>query len=226
MSSENDKINTEANESSNDSKKFGEVTESELENIRKAEPEDIKEKEPAGVKNEILEWCESFVFAMLIVQLLFIFVFRQVMVDGPSMENTLHDGDRLIMTHMNYEPKRDDIVVVYSEPCDNKIIIKRVIGIEGDKVVVDYNTNHVYVNDEEISNEHIKAIMDDSILFDQTYAVSEGVYEYEVPEDMIFVMGDNRNNSKDSRSIGFVENDTVWGHAVFRFYPFNKLGKI
>ena len=223
MNDENGKINNADNESSQAEKKFGEVSESEIESVKAAEPDDIKET--LDVKNERLEWCESFVFAMLIVQLLFIFVLRQVMVDGASMENTLHDGDRLIMTHINYEPKRDDIVVIDSEPC-GKIIIKRVIGVEGDKVVVDYNNNHVYVNDEEISNEHNKEIMLDSASFMSSYEVENGVYEYDVPEDHIFVMGDNRNNSKDSRTIDFVENETVWGHAIFRFYPFNKIGKI
>lgn len=225
MSSDNEKTNNPDNESTQDSNKFGEVSDAEIEAVRNAEPDDLKEDGPVSIKNEILEWCESFVFAMLIVQLAFIFVFRQVMVDGPSMMDTLNDGDRLIMTHVNYEPKKGDIVVIDSDAC-GKIIIKRVIGVEGDKVVVDYNKNHVYVNDEEISNEHIKEIMEDNVFFDQTYATDNGVYEYEVPEDMIFVMGDNRNNSKDSRTIGCIENDTVWGHAVFRFYPFNKLGKI
>ena len=140
MNDENGKINNADNESSQNEKKFGEVSESEIESVKAAEPDDIKET--LDVKNEILEWCESFVFAMLIVQLLFIFVLRQVMVDGASMENTLHDGDRLIMTHINYEPKRDDIVVIDSEPC-GKIIIKRVIGVEGDTIEVLDQVVHV-----------------------------------------------------------------------------------
>ena len=200
------------------------VTEEAIEAVKEAEPDDIKAKEPLDIKNEILEWLESFVFAMLIVQLVFIFVFRIVMVDGSSMSNTLINGDRVIMTHVNYTPERDDVVVIDSEAA-NKILIKRVIGVEGDKVVIDYNNNHVFVNDVQISNEHIKEIMrDNTMYFDATFRTGDGVYEYDVPEDCVFVMGDNRNDSKDSRSIGFVPVESLMGKAVLRIYPFNSIG--
>jgi len=205
--------------------KINKVTEEEIEAVKKAEPDDIKAKEPLDIKNEILEWFESFVFAMLIVQLVFIFIFRIVMVDGRSMNNTLSDGDRLIMTHVNYTPERDDVVVVDSDAA-GKILIKRVIGIEGDKIKIDYTNNHVYVNDQQISNEHIKEIMIDNGYFDRTYMTENGVYEYEVPENCVFVMGDNRNDSKDSRSIGYVPEESIMGKAVFRIFPLNQLGKV
>ena len=202
-----------------------EVSEEDIEKAKEAEPEDIKEKEPFNIGREILEWFESLVFALLIVQLVLTFLLRIVMVDGESMTNTLQNGDRLIMTHVAYEPERDDIVVLDSEAA-NKVLIKRVIGIEGDKVVVDYNKNHVYVNDEEISNEHIREVMLDSFYFDPQYSVDAGVYEYEVPEDTVFVMGDNRNDSKDSRSIGFIPKSEIMGKAIFRIYPFKSLGRV
>lgn len=205
--------------------KINKVTEEEIEAVKKAEPDDIKAKEPLDIKNEILEWFESFVFAMLIVQLVFIFIFRIVMVDGRSMNNTLSDGDRLIMTHVNYTPERDDVVVVDSDAA-GKILIKRVIGIEGDKIKIDYTNNHVYVNGQQISNEHIKEIMIDNGYFDRTYMTENGVYEYEVPENCVFVMGDNRNDSKDSRSIGYVPEKSIMGKAVFRIFPLNQLGKV
>lgn len=205
--------------------KINKVTEEEIEAVKKAEPDDIKAKEPLDIKNEILEWFESFVFAMLIVQLVFIFIFRIVMVDGRSMNNTLSDGDRLIMTHVNYTPERDDVVVVDSDAA-GKILIKRIIGIEGDKIKIDYTNNHVYVNGQQISNEHIKEIMIDNGYFDRTYMTENGVYEYEVPENCVFVMGDNRNDSKDSRSIGYVPEKSIMGKAVFRIFPLNQLGKV
>ena len=200
------------------------VSENDIAAVREAEPDDIKEK-PIDIKNEILEWMESFVFALLVVQLVFIFIFRIVMVDGKSMNNTLVHEDRLIMMHVNYTPEFDDIVVIKSKK-ENKILIKRVVGLAGDKVVVDYNENHVYVNDKQITNEHIKEIMHDSSYFDPSFCVGDGVYEYDVPEGCVFVMGDNRNDSKDSRSIGFITDEEVLGKAVFRIYPFNHIGKV
>lgn len=208
-----------------DSSEVAEVSEEDIEKAKEAEPEDLKEKEPFNIGREILEWFESLVFALLIVQLVLTFLLRIVMVDGESMTNTLQNGDRLIMTHVAYEPERDDIVVLDSEAA-NKVLIKRVIGIEGDKVVVDYNQNHVYVNDEEISNEHIREVMLDSFYFDPQYSIDAGVYEYEVPEDTVFVMGDNRNDSKDSRSIGFIPKSEIMGKAIFRVYPFKSLGRV
>ena len=209
-----------------DKEDTAEVSEDDIEKVKEAEPDDIKEKQPFNFGREVLEWVESLVFALLIVQLVLIFVFRVVMVDGTSMTNTLQDGDRLIMTHVAYEPERDDVIVLDSKVAD-KILIKRVIGIEGDKVVVDYNKNHVYVNDEEISNDHIKEIMRDNVIyFDEAYRVADGVYEYNVPDDTVLVMGDNRNDSKDSRSIGFVDESEIMGKAVLRIYPFKSLGLV
>ena len=231
MSDTNDNIKEEMTEAAaEDTVSKAEDTEAvsadDIETAREAEPDDIKEKEPIDIKNEIIEWLESFVFALLVVQLFFIFVFRIVMVDGISMNDTLVNGDRLIMSHVNYTPKFDDIVVIKSDAA-NKILIKRVIGVEGDKVVVNYNENHVYVNDELIPNDHIKEIMLDSTMyFDSTYRIADGVYEYDVPEDHIFVMGDNRNDSKDSRSIGFIPDEEIMGKAVFRIYPFKSIGSV
>ncbi|MBQ1535319.1 MAG: signal peptidase I [Ruminococcus sp.] len=190
-----------------------------------AAPDDLKEKEKINLFDEIPDWVESFVFALFVIILIFIFFLRIVTVDGPSMNNTLEDKDRLILTHLNYTPARDDVVVVNSTVLD-KTIIKRVVGIQGDTVKIDYNVNKVYVNGEEISNEHIASTMINKSLFDSTYQTDRNVYEYKVPQGQCFVMGDNRNNSTDSRTIGFVNNSDVLGHVVFRLYPFNKLGRV
>lgn len=201
------------------------VDQKDIELASQAAPDDLKEEQPVNIANEILDWVESFVFAVFVIILIFIFLFRIVTVDGSSMNSTLEDKDRVIISHLNYKPENDDIVVVNSSVLQ-KTLIKRVIGVAGDTVKIDYSKNKVYVNDKEISNEHIDSTMLDKGMFDPSYKVSDGVYEYHVPQDSIFVMGDNRNNSTDSRTIGFISNDDVMGHVIFRLYPFKKFGSV
>ncbi len=208
-----------------DNKKFGDVSQEDIDKAKKAAPDDLKEKQPVNVMDEVFEWAESFVFAMFVVILIFTFFFRIVLVQGPSMRETLQDQDRLIITHINYTPKKGDIVVINSEKL-GKTIIKRVIGTGGDKVVVDYNNNTVTVNGKVISNDNIREAMYNTNLFDEKYEVEENVFEYDVPEGKLFVMGDNRNNSTDSRRIGFIDPSDVLGKAVLRLYPFGSFGKV
>ena len=209
----------------NEDKKTFKVSQEDIELAKKAAPADLREQEPVSIFNEILDWVESFVFAMFIIILIFIFLLRIVTVEGESMNATLDDKDRVIITHLNYTPKRDDVVVANSSVL-NKTIIKRVIGVGGDTGKIDYNVNKVFVNGEEISNEHINGTMINKGMFDPNYLISDGVYQYKVPDGKVFVMGDNRNNSTDSRTIGFIDNKDVLGHVIFRLYPFKKLGKV
>lgn len=208
-----------------DNKKFGDVSQEDIDKAKKAAPDDLKEKQPVNAMDEVFEWAESFVFAMFVVILIFTFFFRIVLVQGPSMRETLQDQDRLIITHINYTPQKGDIVVINSEKL-GKTIIKRVIGTGGDKVVVDYNNNTVTVNGKVISNDNIREAMYNTNLFDEKYEVEENVFEYDVPEGKLFVMGDNRNNSTDSRRIGFIDPSDVLGKAVLRLYPFGSFGKV
>lgn len=211
-------------------KNFGEVSEEDIALAQSAAPDDLKEKPPLDIKNELFEWAESFVFAIFIMLLVFTFCFRIVVVDGDSMNDTLVNKDRLVLSHINYTPKKNDIVIINSKGL-NKTIIKRVIGTSGDEVEVDYNSNTVKVNGEKISNDNIKpeAMIDKGdFYFDTKYMTSEGVYKYKVPDDSVFVMGDNRNHSTDSRSaeVGFVKNDDILGKAVLRLYPMNDFGSV
>ena len=98
-----------------DNKKFGDVSQEDIDKAKKAAPDDLKEKQPVNVMDEVFEWAESFVFAMFMVILIFTFFFRIVLVQGPSMRETLQDQDRLIITHINYTPQKGDIVVINSE---------------------------------------------------------------------------------------------------------------
>lgn len=161
---------------------------------------------------------ELIVFTLLAVMIVTSFFFRHSIVDGESMENTLHSGEHLIISDIFYTPKRGDIIV-----CEDyttaipKPIVKRVIAIEGDTVKITSN-GEIYVNRillEESSYVHID---------DLGYHYRD--LEITVPKDELFVMGDHRNKSTDSREIGTVSEDSVLGKVLLRFYPFNKFGKV
>lgn len=182
--------------------------------------EDYKKfKEKKSVGNEILEWLESIAVSIFIVILVFTFVFRIVIVDGKSMFPTLENGQRLIISHLFYTPKQGDIVVANSQGL-NKTIIKRVIAVEGQTVDIDFDNHTVSVDGE---------VLDEPYINEPT-ARDEGGFEYPivVPENSIFVMGDNRNHSTDSRSsfVGCISNDDVLGKAIFRIFPLNKFGRL
>lgn len=185
----------------------------------------------------LLDWAEAFVFAIFVVILIFTFLFRSVVVVGKSMKPNFADKDRLVMTHLFVTPEKGDVLVMNSSGL-NKTIIKRCIGAGGDTVRIDYNTQKITVNGEEISNDYINEPMIDKpqqsedhldpSCFAPEYEVSEGVYEYKVPDDAAFVMGDNRNNSTDSRfnSVGFVGVDDILGKVIFRIYPLGSIGRV
>ncbi len=193
------------------------------ENIKIGDNAEAAAKTAPAKKNslfdEMLDWVESFVFAGFVVLLIFIFLFRTVVVEGGSMNPTLFNTQRLILEHFNYEPSKGDIIVANC-PGLNKTIIKRCIGVAGDTVVIDYNNNTVTVNGEKLDESYLGEEMYELDRFDNTYKVSDGKYEYIVPDDAVFAMGDNRNASRDSRysEVGFISCDDVLGRAVFRFY--------
>lgn len=157
--------------------------------------------------------------AILIVIAIFIikFIFQIVTVSGESMVPTLHNNDKLILEKVSYiitSVKRNDIVVIKYPADISERIIKRVIAVAGDKVKI--NDNITYINGKAI-NEYYKN--EDSM---------KDYDEVTVPQDSIFVLGDNRNFSKDSRSsdVGFVKLNLLEGKVVIRLYPFNKMGRI
>lgn len=179
------------------------------------------------VFNEILEWAESFVFAIFIVILIFIFLFRTVLVQGSSMFPTLKNNDRLIISHLNYTPEHGDIIVVNSRGL-NKTLIKRCIGVAGDVIRIDYKNKTLTRNGELLTEDYINEEIVDTFRFDNSKIVENETYEYIVPDNKLFVLGDNRNHSDDSRSVkvGFIDTDDVLGKAIFRIMPFGSFGKI
>lgn len=183
--------------------------------------------EPRKPFSDALEWVGSLVYAVLAVLVLNLFFFRSITVQGGSMENTLEGEDKVIATNFLYTPQRGDIVVVQADKIQNyttklygEPIIKRVIALEGDTVSFDFDKGEVYLNGELLEEDYIA-----EPTLNPEGRVS-GV-EYVVPEHCVFVMGDNRNVSLDSRSessLGFVDVDLIMGKAFFRVYPFDKMG--
>lgn len=167
------------------------------------------------VIDEILDWAETLILYCFVAILLLSFVVKQVIVDGDSMLPSLNDGERLIVTNFFYKPKCGDIVIFNNNnPRLEKTLVKRVIATEGQKVKIDFTEGVVYVDGKEIDEPYVNTATN----------LREDFYyeEVTVPEGHIFVLGDNRNNSTDSRSsfVGFVSEDCIIGKAVFRIYPF------
>ncbi len=149
------------------------------------------------------------------------YVGQRTVVQGESMENTLMNGDNLIVDKLTYrfhEPKRFDVVVFPYRQGKNTYYIKRVIGLPGDSVFID-ELGEIYINDEKLIEGYGKeAILDPGMAGDTIFLGSE---EY-------FVLGDNRNASADSRdpSVGVIKREEIIGRAWFRMYPFDSIGFI
>lgn len=174
---------------------------------------------------ETYEWAEAVVFSLAFVVLVFSLIFKIAGVSGVSMENTLNMGvvdedqklDRLIISDIRYTPKHGDIVVINTSNLG--LIIKRVIGVEGDTVNIDFNKHIVYLNGKALSEPYTK---------EPTSLRADTVFPLTVQKGHVFVMGDNRNNSHDSRfsDIGQVDVHNIIGKAYFRIYPFSRFGPI
>ena len=178
------------------------------------------EKKPRRVDARF-DLVEMFVCMLVAIMLLSAFVFRHSVVDGDSMMNTLHDDEHLIISNFFYEPKQYDIIVCedYSTGL-KKPIIKRVIATEGQTVRV-VSMDEVYVDGVLVDTSFILIDGKEELIYASQYPI-----ECVVPEGEVFVMGDHRNNSLDSRILGTIDEDTILGKVVLRFYPFDRFGKV
>lgn len=187
------------------------------EQLQKSESPEQKSA-PSTLDNAI-EWVESVASALIIIVIIFVFLGRQATVEGYSMENTFYDQDKVLVNNSFYEPQKGQVIALYSGNLD-KPLIKRVVAVAGDTVDVDYDANVVYVNGEATKEAYIKEPMRYP---PGNYAMTE--LPVTVPEGMVFVMGDNRNHSEDSRyqEVGLINEDTIIGKVILRFYPFDQL---
>ena len=154
-----------------------------------------------------------YVVIVLIVILIRTYIVTPVRVNGPSMETSLYNGDILILEKFDHSHERFDIVVVNY---NNEKIIKRIIGLPGE--TVEYRNNILYVNGKRV---------DEPFLSESTrdFSISKLGYDT-IPADHYFVVGDNRDNSLDSRFVGLFSKDEIDGKAVFRVFPFNRIGNL
>ena len=173
--------------------------------------EEIVEKIPG---RDVYETVSSLVSALLVVVLVFTFLVRLMGVSGPSMIPTLQDGDRLLVVNSllcgGYQV--GDIVIARKETFDSKPIVKRVIATAGQTVDIDFDEGVVYVDGQALEEDYIN----------EPTCLEEGTeFPLTVPEGSIFVMGDNRNHSNDSRDsrLGTVDSRYVIGKAVFLAFP-------
>lgn len=178
---------------------------------------EVKEEIPS-LKEDLFDWIESIVISVFVVILIFTFVLRIIEVDGESMVQTLHHRDRLITTHLFYKPSHGDIIVLNSTGLD-KPIVKRIIGISGDEIDIDFEEGIVYRNGEALSEPYTNTL---------TNAKESVEFPITVEEGKVFVLGDNRNSSTDSRSarVGQVDEEQILGKVIFRIYPFSDLGLV
>ena len=182
---------------------------------KKEKKQETQEASPEKEEGrDLYEWAQALVCSVLAVVLLFTFVIRLIGVDGHSMVPTLQDGDRLLVLNamLDSDYQYGDIVVLRKDTFLEEPIVKRVIATERQTVDIDFVSGAVYVDGELLEEDYIN---------EPTYVEEGTEFPLTVPEGSIFVMGDNRNHSSDSRSsdLGTVDTRYVIGKAVFLLFP-------
>lgn len=198
------------------------------------QPEQNREDVERSILGDLLDLIESILCSVFLVFLVSTFLFRIATVEGASMVPTLVNGDRLIISELGYTPQQGDVVIINARKSYqldsaqqvveseglNKLIVKRIIALGGQKVDIDFNTGTVTVDDQVLQEAYINTLT----------TRDEGGMQFPVvvPEGYVFVLGDNRDISKDSRhpNVGFVSESEIMGKALLRVFPLDKFGKV
>lgn len=195
-------------------------------------------KELGSYANEVFDWLESILMGIIAIVIIFTFFVRVNTVSGPSMNPTLTNGEKLLVTDLFYTPAYNDIVIIQAANLVNengelgKPIVKRVIGLPGDIIKIDFDNGVVYRNGSALKIEDIDGYLyEDGHKINDITTLQEDMpsnTEIQIPDGCYFVMGDNRNDSLDSRSamVGIIQREYIAGKAVFAILPFDRFGAL
>ncbi len=169
---------------------------------------------------ETYDWVQSLTSALIFCVIVFVFLIRLVYVNGNSMLPTLKNNDLMLVSRVLYTPRTGDVVVFKKDAYDsNKALVKRVIATEGQVININFDTGAVFVDGEEIKEDYIREL---------TYNKLDFIGPQTVPDGCVFVMGDNRNESTDSRNslIGMVDSRLIIGKVLYVIYPLDAFRKV
>ena len=174
---------------------------------------------PEKPASMLYDWADALVYALIAIVLLFTLLIRMTGVIGDSMKPTLHQNDKLIISNLFYTPKQGDVVVVTKKSFRTEPIVKRVIATAGQTIDIHFDTGAVYVDG---------VLLEESYIAEATVRSGDMTFPLYVPEGYLFVMGDNRNHSTDSRfsEVGLIDERMVLGKVLFRVFPLNAIGSV
>ena len=185
--------------------------------MKKADNKNKKSEEVVSGRAEIYDWIQCIVYALIACVIVFVFFVRLVDVVGSSMHPTLEEGDKMVVTNLFYKPKQGDIIVFQKDDYADYALVKRVIATEMQTVEIDFDKHIVYVDGKALDEPYIAEPTANKIDFTGVQIV---------PPGCVFVMGDNRNDSTDSRDerIGMVDTRNIIGKVMFISFPFDHIG--
>ncbi len=186
---------------------------------RNLTPEEIEQIE-INNRSNVYDWIQCLMSALIVCVVLFIFVVRVIDVKGTSMYPTLNNQDKMLVSDIFYKPKAGDVVVFKKDQYDpSKALVKRVIATEGQEINIDFDRGIVYVDGEALEEDYINELTTTKLDF---------IGPQTVPEGCVFVMGDNRNMSTDSRKteIGMVDTRLIIGRVYFVIFPLDSFGLV